>query len=423
MNNGHLTRNTDLGDNRPSFTEVMQNRSFVFLWLAQLVSQLGDSLLQVALVWFILQSTDSAVAVGGVIAVTLLPTVILAPLLGVFVDRFNRRTVLIVSIAFQSIIVLMMGVMFTLNRLEYWDILLLLFALYSIAQLVRPSVNALVPNMIDMSDLPAANSLMSITLSMTSIAGFSLGGVVILFLGVSFSIYYDFLSFVIAALMLAFVRSSYGEIPKISAVPDKLSYKERFSEGLRFISGSNLLKQLAAVAVVINYFGAGINALVAPYVKQNLYGNSSIYGFLLASYSLGSIVGFIIVSKLDFRNYTGKILFTGVIAFGVLAILLGTVMKVLIAVVLFSIIGFALASVNLPVSVLLQVKVPNTLRGRVGAVLGAVGAASQPLSALISGSIGESVGVGKTFQLYGFVLVVASLIMLYVFRELLGSKY
>jgi len=422
----HITNNTGSTDSKeikPSYIGVLHNRSFVFLWLAQLVSQLGDYLLQVALVWFVLQSTDSTVAVGSMIAISLLPTVLLAPLLGVFVDRFNRRTILIISNACQSAIVLLMGLLYTMNHLSYWDILLFLFVLYSMAQLVRPSVNAMVPNIVTMNDLPVANSLLSITLSMTSIVGFSLGGVVILFLGVSFSIYYDFISFVLAVLMLMFVGKRYGEISKISGLPAKVSYAERFHEGLKFISRSNLLKQLAGVAVVINYFGAGINALVAPYVRQNLQGNSAIYGFLLASYSVESIIGFVAVSKANFRNYTGKILFAGAVAFGILALILGIAMTTLATVVLFSIIGFAFASVNLPISVLLQVKVPNNLRGRVGTVLGAIGAASQPISALISGSIGELMGVGRTFQLYGLVLVLASLIMLYVFRELLGSKY
>lgn len=291
-------------EEKPSFLRALHNRSFFWLWLGQLVSQSGDYLLQVAVIWLVLQYTHSSAAVGLVLAVTLLPAVFFAPIAGVYVDKEDRRTILVISNLLQSLVVLALGVMYTFMALDYSVILASILILYTIAQFVRPAVLSMVPNIVGMSDIQTANSLLFITSSLNSIVGFSVGGLLFLLFGATFSIYYDFASFLFAAFAALMIDKKYGSVQSISERSnERVSFMNRFREGIAFIRKDTILLEVAVLAIIINYFGAGISALVAPYAEFNIHGNSAIYGFLLSSYSLGSIAGFFSTGKLRIREY------------------------------------------------------------------------------------------------------------------------
>jgi MFS family permease len=411
-------------EEKPSFLRALHNRSFFWLWLGQLVSQSGDYLLQVAVIWLVLQYTHSSAAVGLVLAVTLLPAVFFAPIAGVYVDKEDRRTILVISNLLQSLVVLALGVMYTFMALDYSVILASILILYTIAQFVRPAVLSMVPNIVGMSDIQTANSLLFITSSLNSIVGFSVGGLLFLLFGATFSIYYDFASFLFAAFAALMIDKKYGSVQSISERSnERVSFMNRFREGIAFIRKDTILLEVAVLAIIINYFGAGISALVAPYAEFNIHGNSAIYGFLLSSYSLGSIAGFFSTGKLRIRDYIGKIIFFGISIAGASLTFMGLTSNVYSSVALFATAGLALAMVNLPVSIIVQVKVPNELRGRVVTALGSLGMASQPLSAFLSGELGNSIGIGHAFESYGLAIILASFAMSIAFQQLRRVRY
>jgi predicted MFS family arabinose efflux permease len=308
--------------------------------------------------------------------------------------------------------------------LDYSVILASILILYTIAQFVRPAVLSMVPNIVGMSDIQTANSLLFITSSLNSIVGFSVGGLLFLLFGATFSIYYDFASFLFAAFAALMIDKKYGSVQSISERSnERVSFMNRFREGIAFIRKDTILLEVAVLAIIINYFGAGISALVAPYAEFNIHGNSAIYGFLLSSYSLGSIAGFFSTGKLRIRDYIGKIIFFGISIAGASLTFMGLTSNVYSSVALFATAGLALAMVNLPVSIIVQVKVPNELRGRVVTALGSLGMASQPLSAFLSGELGNSIGIGHAFESYGLAIILASFAMSIAFQQLRRVRY
>lgn len=102
---------------------------------------------------------------------------------------------------------------------------------------------------------------------------------------------------------------------------------------------------------------------------------------------------------------------------------MGLTSNVYSSVALFATAGLALAMVNLPVSIIVQVKVPNELRGRVVTALGSLGMASQPLSAFLSGELGNSIGIGHAFESYGLAIILASFAMSIAFQQLRRVRY
>jgi MFS family permease len=129
---------------------------------------------------------------------------------------------------------------------------------------------------------------------------------------------------------------------------------------LRFIRGSKFLIQLV-IGLVVNFFGAGIFALLAPYAKNVIGGNAGTYGAILTTYSVGAVMGSVLVGKLQLRNYVGKMLFAGVIGQGFVIVGIGLTTVLSLALALSFAIGVLQTMVNVPMTVLVQTKVPGDM--------------------------------------------------------------
>jgi predicted MFS family arabinose efflux permease len=255
----------------------------------------------------------------------------------------------------------------------------------------------MVPGITEKKDLSTANSLFSLSTSVNQVAGYGIGGIIVLALGVAVPFYYDSLTFLFAAAMLSLITRSLGAIPKEVHDPnslssDHVSFTEKFVQGLRFIRSSKFLIQLVIVGLVVNFFGAGIFALLAPYAKNVISGNAGTYGAILTTYSVGAVIGSVLVGKLQLRNYVGKMLFAGVIGQGL-------------------------------VTVLVQIRVPGDMLGRVFSSLVALLTIVAPVSSALAGGLATSISIGGTFQVFGGLIVLACTLGYLFFRDLRDASY
>jgi len=260
----------------------------------------------------------------------------------------------------QAAVVGMIGVLYSLGSLNFLVLLVMLFVLNSGAQFVRPAVQAIIPGITEKEDLSTASSLFSLSTSVNQVAGYGIGGIIVLALGVAVPFYYDSLTFLFAAVMLSLISRSLGAIPKgLAESPPSshpVSFREKFVQGLRFIRGSKFLIQLVIVGLVVNFFGAGVFALLAPYAKNVIGGNAGTYGAILTTYSVGAVIGSVLVGKLQLRNYVGKMLFAGVIVQGLVIVGIGFTTVLFLALALSFAIGVLQTMVNVPMTVLIQAK-------------------------------------------------------------------
>ena len=392
------------------------------------MSQSGDFIFDVAAIWYVLQLTGDAFKVGVAVATVLLPAIFIGPIAGVYLDRFNRRDVMLASNLVQAAVAGMIGVLYSLGSLNFPVLLVMLFVLNSGAQFVRPAVTAMVPGITEKEDLSTATSLFSLSTSVNQVAGYGIGGVVVLALGVAVPFYYDSLTFLFAATMLSLITRSLGAIPKVARDPtslssEQVSFREKFVQGLRFIRGSKFLIQLVIVGLVVNFFGAGIFALLAPYAKNVISGNAGTYGAILTTYSVGAVMGSVLVGKLQLRNYVGKMLFAGVIGQGLVIVGIGFTTILSLALALSFAIGVLQTMVNVPMTVLVQTKVPGDMLGRVFTSLIALLTIVAPVSSALAGGLATSISIGRTFQLFGGLIVLTCALGYLVFRDLRDSSY
>lgn len=389
----------------PSYRRTLGNRPFFLLWLAQLVSQSGDFIFEVALLWLVLELTGSAFAVAVIVTGTILPAVVLGPFLGVYIDRWDRRRMLVATNVVQGLVIAALSALVTAGYANLLGLLLIVVMLGSGATIVRLATSAYVPSVVPVADLNPANSLFSLSGSMNQIIGLSIGGVVVALFGVSLPIEYDGITFFVAAILLVSISPETPPRARLGPVITS-TFRAEFMEGFAFIRRNRFMVELILIGVVVNFFGNGLAALFAPYAAFVLHGGAAVYGFLGAFVALGSLVGAGAMGKVNTRRSAGHFLFGGGIGIGVVVFILGLIDTIPLALGLMLAVGATLVVTNIPISVVLQAKVPGRLLGRVGATLGALVGATGPAGPIFAGWLAQRWSVGGVFLLSGALIIV-----------------
>jgi predicted MFS family arabinose efflux permease len=410
----------------PSYLRALRHRPLLFLWLSQVISQSGDFIFEMALLWLVLFITNSATDVAITVSVILVPAVVIGPIVGVYIDRVNRRDAMLAAVIFQGIVISSLAALFLLGMLTFLLILVMIFLLASGMQVSRGASQAMIPSLVGPEDLGAANSLFTLSSSINQLATLGIGGIVIGIFGYALPIVYDGIMIFVAAGLLAMV-------PRIAATVKfqgqgvegarRTGFLSELVEGFRYIGRSRILLEVVGIAVILNFFGAMVTALLAPYAKFVLHGGTAAYGFIGACIALGGIAGALAAGKIDMRRHMGVMLFGGIVCIGVAILFWGLFANLYLALGMGLAMGIGSSFANLPIQVLVQAKTPGRLLGRVVTALTASATAFQPVAALFGGILALSLPVGEIYLLNGVGFLLISLIGLAVLRELRQARF
>ncbi|MFY9716736.1 MAG: MFS transporter [Thermoplasmata archaeon] len=389
----------------PSYRRVLANPPFFRLWTAQLISQSGDYIFEVALLWLVLKLTGSPFEVAVIVTGTIIPGVLLGPFIGVYVDRWDRRRTLIATNVIQGVVIAGLSGLIVTGTEDLLGLFAVVLMLGAGATTVRTATGAYVPSIVAVEDLPPANSLLSQSGSMNQIVGLSIGGVFVALLGVDLPIEYDALTFFAAAVLLLSLAPQPGTNPAL-ARPSPRPFREEFSEGLTFIRTNRFMLELIVIGIIVNFFGIGIFALFAPYAAFVLHGGAADYGALGASVAGGALAGALAIGRVDTRRTAGRYIFIGGVSIGIFILLVGVVHSLLPAIALMVGVGVTVSVTNLPISVVMQAKIPGTMLGRVGGTFGALILATAPFGPLFAGWLAQRWSVSGVFVLSGLIIAV-----------------
>jgi MFS transporter, DHA3 family, macrolide efflux protein len=406
----------------PSFSRALRSRPFLLLWISQFISQTGDFVFDVALIWLVLETTGSIFAVGIVVTAALIPTVALGPIVGVYVDRWSRRTILLVTNIVEGLLVAALAGFVLSHDVDLAVIVAIVLALGAGSQFVRLASNAMVPQTVAKEDLGPANGLVQISGSSTQVVGLSIGGVVVALLGVELPITYDAITFFAAALIVALIARSVGA-PEPPTDGKPSSFSKEFLEGIRFLRSQRYLLEIISVGVVLNFCGNAVFTLWAPYADFVLHGGAATYGFLGAALAVGSILGALAVGKIDLRRRVGRVALGGVVIAGALVVLLGLTHSIPLALVESFSFGILLSVINVPLFAAIQAKVPARLMGRMMAAFLSCILAAAPIGAFFAGAMAEATSVGFVYVVLGTLMAVMGVVGLTFLGEVRRLAY
>jgi MFS family permease len=372
---------------------LLRRRDFGLLWAGGLISETGDWFLLVGLPVWVLQVTGSSLVTATVFLVGLLPSLVVGPLAGVLVDRWDRRRTLVAVSLAEAVFLL--PLLTVDGRGDLWVVYLVMAVEASLGQLNDPARNAMVPALVGRDDLVGANALIGLNGNLARLAGSPLGGILVELSGLPGLVIGDAVSFLLGAALLSLVRPRPLSPP--TGPVSSPGVVGEWVEGLRVVARDRGLRWglvvdgLAAVAQGI------FTVLFVLFVTRELGGDGADVGLLRGVQAIGGLVGGVLVVGLARRLEAGRLLGVSLLAFGLidLAIWNGPVLTTAtwLYLGLFAAAGIPGIAFLTGLTALVQERTDDAFLGRVFATYYGSFNGLTGVGMLLAGLLGDSVGV------------------------------
>lgn len=340
---------------------VFRRRDFSLLWLAQLVSTAGSSLTDLAAAIWVYRETGSALAVGLTLMATAVPSLIVGLLAGVYVDRHDRKRILIVTCLIQSVIVAFIAVTVEMDSIVGLYALILLNA--GVKQFFDPAHDSLIPEMASDEELSSANAFLSIAAFGSTAIGFAGAGLLASTVGLTWAFVLDAASFVICAGLIALMGRYSMPVPDEEASVAVIVANLRV--GIATLFGTPIIRSLFIVgAFMFVAFGLW-NVLLLPFSIKVLGATEFEYGLQEGLTSVGFVIGSLFMARFARLLPEPAWIVISLIGMGVAGIAYASSTTVPVAILVVSISGFLQPPSSVSRSVLLQRHTPREMRGRV----------------------------------------------------------
>lgn len=386
-----------------TFRQILKNRQFLALWLAQFVSNFGDWLALLALFSFIafrLQGTPAQV--GWMLISFTLPVALLGPIAGVFVDRWNLKRTMITSDLIRAVLAVLLAF-----STELYQVYVLVFALSSVSCFFLPAQTVAIPLLVRKEELLVANSINAQTIQLIRVISPAIAGALVAWVGEKICFYIDGVSFLLSAAILSTVRLSRQttEAKKgLKSVPTELL------QGLRFIAQhSGLLFLLICMTAAIFAVGA-FDAVIVIYVRDILSASSRLFGTLISLVAIGTISGALLIGKFGQGWSKLHLVMLGILGLGGNVLALAGLSSVVATLVCSLGLGLSVACVLVPSQTLLQEESPPEILGRVSSTSMSLMTAAQLAALLISGTVASWIGIRNLYYLVAVLLILIAMV-------------
>ncbi len=410
---------------RHPFVRLALDSSFSALWTGQLVSALGDRIHQVALAYLVFDATRSPIAVGAVFLAAALPNLVIGPIAGALVDRWDHREVMIVSDLLRAGFVLLIPIAAVTNLALVYP---LVFLVTTASIFFRPAKGAILPRIVHSDDLVPANSALWIGETFADIGGYVIAGLFVALLAdqLPLAFWVDSVTYVASALLIA----SISVAPAARVVADKVeagargarralaAFAEELREGWRFLRGDTVLLANTLQATA-GQFMLGILLVLTPiYAAQAIdrggLTDEEAYAFIEAAIGAGNLVGGFAIGLFGSRLSLGKMVILGYASTGLLVSLFALAGNLPLAMGVAFGTGVGNLAFVIPSQTLFQRRTPLELMGRVLSLRFSVVYGATALAMGIGGVLGEAFGAAPVIGVFGLVTVAAGLAGLFV---------
>ncbi len=381
-----------------SFGQVMKNRQFFVVWLAQFVSNFGDWLALLALFSLVTYRwRGTPYQVAGIFISFAAPFALLGPLAGVFVDRWNLKWTMIGSDLIRAVLAAFFGFASSLHQLYF-----LFFALSAVSCFFMPAQTAAIPLLVRKEELLIANAANAQTVQFNRMISPAIAGLLVAWAGEKICFYIDSFSFVFSAAMLSTLVL---KCRPAGVARGARAVLEELQAGLGFLWKQRAIR-FVTLAMVATVFAVGaFDALVAVYVRDILHAKSQVFGSLVALAGVGTILGAFLIGKFAQRQPKVAMVVWGILGLSIGVFLLAASNHAPAALLCGLALGLAASAVLLPAQTLMQEDTPQALRGRVSSAVIALVTISQLVGVSLSGKVADWIGIRRLYQIVALVLV------------------
>jgi len=357
-----------------------------------------------------------------------IPGLIFGPVSGVFVDRLNKKKVLIFVDVMRAALVLLIPLVFSRYISPFMSpsqashvVFGVVFLVFSAGLFYSPAKLALIPNVIARRKLLMAGSVATFSARASTVIGAVAGGMIVGYLGWRISFFLDSLTYVFSAAMLLLVtyrpavRSEEDIV--VSPPPEERGGFEaalreskkiflEVWEGLKFAFTHKVTVFAFATAIALALAGGSVYVLVIVLVKEELGKGMEGLGTLIGSVGIGMILGSIIVGRFGHATTQRRLMLTGLAIFGALIVIFARMKSLVLMNALACLAGVSLSPVLICLDALLQKSVPDQFRGRVFSARDSLLNGGVLISSVLVGLVAENLNKATTLTFVGIALII-----------------
>lgn len=383
------------------------NKNFLLLWLGQGVSQLGTGVGYIATLWWVQSTTGSALALGTLATVSSIVGLILSPFAGVFVDRWNRKWIIVVTDIIR-------GLINCYFAWAVWNSVLTLPLLFlgvaiksACAQFFSPAVMSTIPQVVESKHLEKANSLQQMTQNISSMLGYALGGLLVAIYGIPTLLLLNGLAFLASALSEMFISI------QSTRKDNRLSLSTFFADlsgGLAYVKRDKVLFGIMQVMIIINFAFVPFYVLLPKFVGDYLHAGSDVLGYISSSQMAGMLLGALLLSTTSFVKKNVWILRWGlsISACGLMLSPLARGAMWPAQLLLYGVAGALSSIINIIFFSSLQRKIDPAYMGKVFGLVNATALGLQPVSSALSGYLADRYSIALIYIAFGILALLAN---------------
>ena len=415
----------------------LTGRDFRLVWFGESVSLLGDHFNSVALAWLVLGMTGSGFALGAILVAAAIPRGIFILLGGVFSDRVSPRDLALASNVLRAALTTIVAGLVLGAQVQIWHLALVGVMFGTVDAVFLPAINTLVPRLVPIERLAAANALMQGTAQLVGIFGPALAGLAVAAIGVGAAFAIDAASFAVAALALWFVRS--GATPGHPVVPTdrpldgvaigspitaeaakaaetaqtapvRPSIIHALVAGARDVLGDPVIRSIVILATAGNLAFTGPTVIGLPWLVLVRFGEDArALGLLFAAYGAGSLAGVLVAGSLPRPRRFGSIVLALFLFMGCGLAVIGLAPSLPTAGLDLLCIGAMNGYVNVVIVAWVQERTDPEMLGRTMSFLMLGSVVAAPLSLALAAIVVDAHATGM-FLVAGFIVIGAGLI-------------
>ncbi len=394
---------------------VLRRRNYGLLWVAQLISMIGDWAIFAALPFYVYDLTGSVTATGVMFMIQVVPPLVFGSFAGVFVDRWDRRWTMIGSSLFRgAVLVILLGVR---SADMIWLVYLAGFLESTASQFFGPANNALLPTLVEEDQLITANSLDSLGENGARLIGPALGGVLLASIGLQGVILFDIGSYLLAAILIYFIRvpvEGAAEAPADdSSASNALSeFWSEFASGLKLVARKPALSRIFLVLGVAALGDSILTVLLVPFFQDVVGVGSTEFGIVLTARGLAGILGGIAVGAIGSKFKPEHLISFGLIGTGAALVALVFWPVFTISLLIMILISVPLMAWLISSQTWMQAHAPGEYRGRVFGAYGTLSALLMLVGMAFASGLGDTLGISNTGYFGGGIYILSGLLAL-----------
>lgn len=384
--------------------EYNWKKSIIRFLSAQIISLFGSSIVQYAIVWYITLTTSSGKMLMFSTLCGFMPQIIISLFAGVWIDRYERKKLVMLSDSAIAFSTLLLAVSFLAGYKNIWLLMAVLIIRSAGTGIQTPAVNAMIPQIVPARQLMRVNGINSTVSSIIMFISPAVSGAVLSVASLEATLFID----VISAVIGVGITSTIFIRPYEKKLPGKNSYLEEIKNGFAYLKENRFIKRLLIFQLVI-LFLISPSAFLTPLMVSRTFGEEV---WRLTSsemtYSFGMIMGGLLIASWGgFKKKLNTTMLAGAF-YGALMIGLGTAPLFLIYLVCNALIGITAPCYNAPITVTIQEKVIPEMHGRIFSFMQIATSCALPLGMVLFGPLADIFSVQSLLLVSGAVVVVIS---------------